>query len=230
MTFTTWTVLPHEPIQILAENLWSVEGTMPRGNKRRMVIARLLDGRLIIHNAIALDPPEMAELEAFGEVAALVVPNGFHRQDARIWKDRYPRAKVYAPGRTIPKVSQVVPVDGHYADIPRDKTFEALHLDGMKENEGVFVVQSADGKSLVFNDTILNMPKSSGAKALAMAPTGVPSVPRFMRWLMLKDKHALKAQLHAFSAPSDLQRIIVGHGANIHQDSSRVLVAIADRL
>lgn len=230
MSFTTWTVLPHDPIQILAENLWTVEGTMPRGNKRRMVVARLLDGRLIIHNAIALDPAEMTELEGFGEVSAIVVPNGFHRQDARIWKDRYPRAKVYAPGKALSKVSQLVSVDGTYNDIPRDKTFESLHLDGTKENEGVLVVQSADGKSLIFNDAILNMPKSSGVKGLLMSPTGVPSVPRFMRMFMVKDKRALTAQLRALAAPMDLKRIIVGHGANVLDDASQVMGSIADRL
>jgi hypothetical protein len=79
--FETWTVLPHGPIEKLSENLWRVEGTMNDGKiKRVMTIARMKDGRLVVHNAIALEPELQAEIEAFGTPAAIVVPNGFHRQ------------------------------------------------------------------------------------------------------------------------------------------------------
>jgi hypothetical protein len=57
--FTTWTVLPHDPIEKHSENLWSVSGNMPGGNQRRMTIARCADGKLVIHNPIALDDAEM---------------------------------------------------------------------------------------------------------------------------------------------------------------------------
>ena len=86
--FETWTVLPHGPLEKLSENLWRLEGTMPNGNtKRIMTIARMKDGRLVIHNAIALEPALQSEIEAFGTPASIVVPNGFHRQDAKIYKD-----------------------------------------------------------------------------------------------------------------------------------------------
>jgi hypothetical protein len=39
-TFTTWTVLPHQPIEKLTENLWRVSGTMNNGTlQRQMVLA-----------------------------------------------------------------------------------------------------------------------------------------------------------------------------------------------
>jgi hypothetical protein len=79
--FTEWTVLPHEPVQKLAENLWRVEGALGKSNRRAMSVVRLRDGRLIVHNAIALDEPEMQELEAWGEVAAILVPNAARALD-----------------------------------------------------------------------------------------------------------------------------------------------------
>jgi hypothetical protein len=88
--FTTWTVLPHDSIEKHSENLWSVSGNMPSGNQRRMTIARRADGKLVIHNPIALDDAEMKEVEALGKPAYLIVPNAFHRQDAIIYKQRYP--------------------------------------------------------------------------------------------------------------------------------------------
>src|SRR5258706_8421016 len=95
--FTSWTVLDHAPIEKLTENAWSVSGVMPGGNQRRMTIARRSDGKLVIHNAIALGDAEMKELEAFGRPSYLVVPNGFHRQDAIIYKQRYPELVVLCP-------------------------------------------------------------------------------------------------------------------------------------
>src|SRR5258705_9801059 len=154
--FTSWTVLAHEPIEKHSENLWSVSGNMPGGNQRRMSIARRADGQLVIHNAIALGEAEMKELEAFGKPAFLVVPNGFHRQDSVIYKQRYPEISVLCPQAARKKVSQVVEVAGHLDQLPKDPNVELFHLRGMAEREGAIRVRSKDGIGLVFNDTLLN--------------------------------------------------------------------------
>src|SRR5687767_7163258 len=111
--FQEWKVLPHGPIEKLEDNLWRVEGSLPGGMplKRVMTVARLRDGQLVIHNAIALGPAEMAELERFGKPAYLIVPNAYHRLDAKIWKDRYPQIAAGCPAGARAKVSEVVPVD-----------------------------------------------------------------------------------------------------------------------
>src|SRR5688572_694250 len=118
--FTAWTVLPHEPIEKHSQNLWSVSGKMPGGNQRRMTIAKRADGKLVIHNAIALNDDEMREVEAFGKPGYLVVPNGFHRMDALIYKQRYPELDVLCPQSARTKVSQLVPVAGHMNELPKD--------------------------------------------------------------------------------------------------------------
>src|SRR5690242_15232037 len=94
----TWTVHPHGPIEKVDENLWRVEARFPGAPfSRTMVLARARDGRILVHNAIALDDAEMKEIEAWGKVAFMVVPNGGHRYDAKIFKDRYPDLRVLAP-------------------------------------------------------------------------------------------------------------------------------------
>jgi hypothetical protein len=231
MTFKDWTVLKHNPIEKLANNLWSVEGWMPSGNQRRMTIARLTDGRLIVHNAIALDADEMKEVERFGQVAAILVPNAFHRQDARIWKDRYPAAKVYAPKKARSKVLKVVTVDGDFDEVPGDDTVRTVHLDGMKGAEGMIEVVSSDGRTLVLNDAVLNMEKQGGFMGMMLGPTGRPSVPRFSRWWFVNDKRALAEQFRAAAGGSvPLQRVIVGHGATIVKDAAAVMKSVADEL
>lgn len=231
MAFKEWTVLKHGPIEKLSNNLWSVEGWMPKGNQRRMTIARLNDGRLIVHNAMALGPEEMKELDQFGKVAAILVPNGFHRQDSFIWKQRYPDAKVYAPKKAIGKVSQIVPVDGDYDAVPRDQNVRAVHLEGMKGAEGLLEVTSDDGRSLVFNDALLNMEPKGGFIGFMLAPMGRPAVPRFSRWLLVKDKRAFADHLRsAADGSAPLRRVIVGHGATIVDDPSAVLKQVADEM
>jgi len=60
-----WVVLPHGELEQLAENLWWTWGSVPRLSLRRsMVVARRRDGKLVIHNAVALDERGMKELEA----------------------------------------------------------------------------------------------------------------------------------------------------------------------
>jgi hypothetical protein len=94
-----WKVLPHGALNRIGSNLITVTGQlhMPLGDyPRRMTVVRLDDGRLVLYSAIALDEPEMAELEAWGRPALLVVPGDIHRLDARPWKARYPTMTVVA--------------------------------------------------------------------------------------------------------------------------------------
>jgi hypothetical protein len=73
----TWTVLAHEPIEVLAPNVWRVEGRLNAYNRRVMTLVRLGDGRILIHNAIALDEPSMSRIDGWGEIVAILIPNGF---------------------------------------------------------------------------------------------------------------------------------------------------------
>jgi hypothetical protein len=222
--FDTWQVFPHRPLEKLSENLWRVEGDIPGNDGTRvMTIAKLADGRLVIHNAIALEEPLMQEIEAFGKPAAIVVPNGFHRLDSKVYKQRYPEAKVYCPTAAKKKVAQVVPVDGSFDDAPRDDQVRLYHCEGTKENEGVLEVKSSDGVTLTFNDVICNMKKLGGLAGFFLAPTGVASVPRFSRLLIVKNKKAFKDHIEKLAQTEKLSRIIVSHGAMITTDAARTL-------
>jgi len=227
--FTRWTVLPHGAVEKLADNLWRVEAPLGARNRRVMTVARLRDGRLLVHNAIALDKPEMKELDAWGEVAAILVPNRFHRQDCRIWKDRYPKAKVYCPASASGAVGKAVAVDGSYADAPGDDGVRVRHLQGVGDREGVVEAQSGDGVTLVFCDTILNLPAMGGVLGFLLHPTGAPSVPRFTRWFFAKDKATLKADLVALATRRPV-RLIPGHGPVVTDGATAALEAAAGRL
>jgi hypothetical protein len=211
--FETWTVLPHKPIVKLEENLWFVEGRL--GNIRRvMVVARLKDGRLVIWNAIALDEPEMKELEAWGTPAFLIVPNAFHRMDCKIWKQRYPQLTVIAPPAAKDKVAKVVAVDRTEGDFGDDSVRFSAPAP-TKGRDAVLEVKSQGGTTLVVNDLIFNQRDQPGVGGFFFRMLGFtgpkPRVVPVVRLFVVKDKPGLKAWLEA-EAQKPHKRLIVSHG------------------
>jgi len=228
--FDRWTVLPHEPIEKLEDNLWRVEGKMPDGRTQRaMVVARMKDGGLVIHNAIALGVAEMKELEAFGTPKILIVPNGFHRQDARIYKERYPGLRVICPAGARRRVEQVVAVDAPLEEERGDEDVSIETVDGAKQ-EAVVTVRSGDKVSLVFSDLLLNMAPSGGMMGFLLAPTGRLSVPRIVRWIGLANRDAVADRLSRLADTPGLTRVLVGHGKTVSDQASQKLKAAAQEL
>ena len=214
--FSHWTVLPHEPIVKLSENLWWVRGDIPGMSlKRVMTVARRVDGRLVLFSPIALDTNELAELEAFGEPGFLVVPNGWHRLDAPAYKQRYPKLEVFAPRGSRRKVEEVIGVDGTFEDFPNDARVRLEPLNGIGELEGVMLVHDPDGTTVVLGDTVMNMDRKRDllgylfTTVLGSAPG--PRISRLTKLILVKDKPALKAELLRLAQIPDLTRVIVAH-------------------
>jgi len=231
----TWKVLPHGVIEKLSERLWRVEGELEGvPMKRVMTIARRTDGGLVIHNAVALGDAEMAAIEAWGKVATIVVPNGYHRLDAKVFHDRYPAARVACPAGARAKIAQVVEVTGAYEDEPRDEAVQLETLDGTKQREGVMIVRDGGGTSLVFNDAVFNMPHATGFTGFVLrritGSTGGPRVSRLMRWFMVADAKPFRAHLERLAELPSLRRIVVSHHLVIDQDPAGTLRAIAATL
>ena len=219
---TSWRVLTHGPIEKLSERVWRVEGelaNMPM--KRVMTIVRRSDGGVVIHNAIALGEAEMAEITAWGPVVAIVVPNGYHRLDARVFHERFPSARVICPPGARKKVEEVVPVTLSYGDEPADPAVSFEVLAGTKGSEGAMIVRDGAGTTLVLNDIVFNMPHVGGFTGFMLrrvtASTGGPRISRIARWFLARDKPALRAHLEKLAALPDLRRVIVSHHQVIEQ-------------
>jgi len=228
--FTEWTVLPHQPIEKVSDNLWRVTGKLGE-IQRQMVLARMRDGRIVVDNAIALDAAEMAELEVWGEPAVLIVPNAFHRQDAVIWKQRYPKSVVVAPPPGRKRIAKLVAVDADTTspDAPHDDTVRVIPMEGCPF-DALLEVRSADGVTLVFCDAILNVTKRTGIAGFMLSPTGQVSVPRFARLLGVKDKRAFAAHLERLADTPDLRRLMFGHGEPITEDAPGALRRVVAQL
>lgn len=231
----SWTVLPHLPIEKLESNLWRVQGTMENmALKRVMTLVRLDDGRIVVHSAISLDEASMAEIEAWGRPAILLVPNGFHRLDAPAWVARYPDIEVRAPKGSRKKIEEVVPVDADYEGFDGGANLTLEILEGLAKVEGVLTVRSAAGTTLVFNDAVFNMPHGHGAAGLffryVTRSTGGPRVSRLFRLFAVKDRAAFAAHLDRLASTPDLARIIVSHHRMIVEEPSETLRQVAATL
>lgn len=231
MSDTEWKVLPHRPIEKLGERTWRVEGDMAGMDlKRVMTLAKLGDGRLVVHNAIALEEPAMAEIDGFGEVAFVIVPNGYHRIDAARFHARYPRAKFLCPPEAKKRVEAKVPVAGGY-ELIVDANVKAGMFEGLAQREGWLTVKDADGTRLVTNDAIFNMPHVGGVAGFVLkhvtASTGGPKITRLARLALLKDKRRFAEELTTLAATPELRAVIVSHHQMIQDAPSDTLRAIA---
>ncbi|MDC0710654.1 hypothetical protein POL68_19415 [Stigmatella sp. ncwal1] len=212
----TWKVLSHGPLERLSENLWRVEGSLPRMSlKRVMTVARRDDGSLVIHNGIALEEPVQRELEALGPLAILIVPNKLHRLDAPAYKQRYPSLRVFAPSGGRREVEEKVPVDGVYEDFPHGEDVRLEMLHGVKEAEGAMLVRSKDGTTVVLNDAVFNMDRKRDVLGFLfttlMGSAPGPRVSRLAKLALVKDAKALRADLERYAALPGLVRLIVSH-------------------
>jgi len=203
------------------------------GLGRWMTIARMNDGRLVVHSAVALPEDQMARIDEWGEVAFIVVPNRFHRLDAAAFAERYPEAKVVCPAGAKAKVEAVVPVDLGYDEFEGDDVVSIDYVAGLKESEGVMRVRDAEGVTLVFTDLLFNKKHGKGFGGLIMrmiGSSGGPKVTPLFRMMALKDKPALREALLGLAETEGLVRLVPGHGRIIDDDPAGTLRSVAERL
>lgn len=235
-TLEKWEVQPHQALVEVDDGILTVAGeiVMPLGNfPRRMTVARLSGHRTAIYSAIALDEPEMARIEAMGEPSFLIVPGDHHRLDAKIWKERYPHAKVIAPPGASGAVEEAVRVDAT-SDILGDAQVRLIIVPGVDGHEAALEVRRASGLTVIVNDIIAHVAHPHGLGAHIMARLfgfGVsePQIPRPVRRAVI-DKPALATQFAAWAADPSLKRIIVSHGDVIEAGAADALRALADAL
>ena len=232
----TWTVQPHGELQTLDDGLWVVSGTIhvPIGRfPRRMTVARLEGGGLLIYSAIAIDDATLQELEGLGTPTVLVVPNHLHREDAPAWKQRYPGIRVIAPVGSRERVASAVPVDTTATDLD-DAEVSLVLVPGTRDHEVALLIRRAAGTTLVLNDVAANIRGEHGFNGWLLRLMGFAGnhaqVPGPVKLLMIRDKAALADQLLTWAALADLRRIVVSHGDIIDRDPQGVLRSLAESL
>jgi hypothetical protein len=230
--FKEWTVLPHGKLTRVNERIVEVVGElkMPLLEvPRRMTAVRTQSGGLVIFSAIALREPEMAELEAFGRPAFLVVPSLRHRLDAPAYVKRYPNLNVVAPRTGAEKIGEVVRVDTHAPNFD-DATIRYLEIAG----DSALEVDGDDGLTVIVNDLIGDIHDQSGVGGWLLKIMGFAGdeahVPTPVKVLLGKHKSEVAQLFRRWAERDDLRRIIVSHGDPIETDPRGALRKLAASL
>jgi hypothetical protein len=229
----SWVVQSHRPITKVEENLWTVDGDihLPGGVfVRKMTLMRLSDGRIVVHSAIALEEPDMAEIERWGELAFCIVPNGRHRLDALAFRARYPTLKIVCPTAARALVERVVPLDGGYEMLPCEIEWRTPATKG---DEAALIFRNRDRATIVFGDALFNVPHFGGALGWVfrfVGSTGGPRVTPLAKRVVIANKRQLAFEFHELASIPGLVRLIPGHGDNVDGNANAVLARLADRI
>jgi hypothetical protein len=230
--FEKWTVLPHGKLTRLNERIVTVVGElkMPLLKlPRRMTAVRLKSGDLAIFSAIALQEPDMAELEAFGRPAFLIVPSERHRLDAPCYAQRYPNMTVVAPSAGIENIGKVVRVHTSTPDFG-DPSVRYVELAA----DSALEVDCEDGLNIIVNDLIGDIHDESGIGGWLLRVMGFAGddahVPAPVKLVLGKHKSEVAQQFRRWAERDNLRRIIVSHGDSIEVDPRGVLRKLAASL
>ena len=105
---------------------------------------------------------------------------------------------------------------------------------GTGRHEAALVIHTPNGVTLVLNDLVGNIRETSGLGGWFLRVTNFagdePQVPRPVKWTMIDDRAALRAQFLRWSKLSDLRRILVSHGDPIDFQPAEVLRDLAQSM
>lgn len=205
-----------------SESLWTLEGDWQESPlRRRMTILKAANGSLVVHSAMALPEPYLAEINLFGAVEAIVIPNSFHDSEAPWFAQRFPQAQVFAPKSCLKKAmkscrrERIFALETDWATTPWVNDVIVIPIPGLRWLSESFLFHKAS-RTLVVCDLAFNM-RLDAFKGIERA---------FMRWnrvgqgfgpsrlassVFTRDPETAKAAFESI-LQYDFDRVVVSHG------------------
>jgi hypothetical protein len=179
----------------------------------RMTVVKLAKGGLFVHSPVALDDATRAEIDALGEVAAVVAPSIFHHLSVGAWMEAYPKATFAAcPGlewkRPDLSFSCVLGDQPHpvWAD-----DLGQVYFSSRRENEVDFYHPKT--KTLLVTDALLHLSEHPSVTTRFVARIMGNRAPG-VGWLepfMIRDRRLARRQVDRI-LEWDFDKIILSHG------------------
>jgi len=190
----------------------------------RMTVVRLSDGGLFVHSPVALDSETRREVDALGEVRAVVAPSLFHHLSVGQWMAAYPKAVFSAcPGLEWKRPD--LSFTGVLGDQPHElwsRDLEQVYFSSRRENEVVFFDKRT--RTMICADALLNLAVHDQASTRFIArlmgnvAPGVGHLERFM----IRDRGLARRQADRILA-WEIDRIVVAHGGLVERDGHEVM-------
>jgi hypothetical protein len=180
----------------------------------RMTVVRLSGGGLFVHSPTAMDDALKGEIDALGQVVAVVSPSIFHHLHVGPWMKAYPKA-VYGACPGLEWKRPDLPFNVVLADEPHALwrgQLEQVYFSARRENEVDFYHPKS--KTFICADAMLNLSKHDLAStrfvAALMRNTGPGK--GWMEPIMVRDRKVARRQVDRILA-WDFDRAVLSHGA-----------------
>ncbi|WP_437729067.1 DUF4336 domain-containing protein [Sorangium sp. So ce861] len=212
-------------LRTIAEDVWAYEKDfrMPVGDlPARATVVRRADGGIVLHSPLAFDDATAREIDALGEVRAIVAPSRLHHVYVKAATERWPRASVLgAPG--LEKKLSGVP----FAPLPRSGVAPELGDDlTVRLVEGVpyiseHVFLHARSRTLIVTDLLFNVHevRNFGMKAFLWLGGAWKKTAQDHVWRVLVRDRAAAARSVADVLAWEFERVVVAHGDVIEGDA-----------
>ncbi len=190
----------------------------------RMTVIRLESGGLFVHSPVALDDATRREVDALGEVRAVVAPSLFHHLHVGAWMQAYPKAYFAAcPGLEWKRAD--LAWSGVLGDVPHPiwaSEIEQIYFSARRENEVDFYLPRR--KLFVCADALLNISTIDDrtTRLVARLMGNLEPGQGFLEPLMIRDRALARRQVDRILA-WDFDRSILSHGSMIEHDAREVV-------
>lgn len=179
----------------------------------RMTVVRMADGGLFVHSPVALNDDLRREVDALGEVRAVVAPSVFHHLHVQAWVDAYPRA-VFAACPGLEWKRPDLRFDAIMGDEPHpawSREIAQVYFSARRENEVVFHLTRQ--KIFLCCDSLLNLSKHPNATTRFVARLMRNSAPGvgWMEPLMIRDRRVARRQVDRI-LEWDFDKAVLSHG------------------
>ena len=175
---------------------------------------------MAISPARGMDPAAHDELKAYGEVVALLAPNGMHHLGVESWLKQWPNSSAYAAEASLKRLNRKCSAGAVFKPVAALSLPQGILVDnppGVRSSDLVLRVSTGQGWLWYFNDLLMNMralptkPFFRLVFALSGAKTGL-SVPKLPQLLLVGDKHATGRWLLAEIDARPPAMVVFGHG------------------
>lgn len=201
------------------QRFWGVEcGT-------RTTIVRLSSGGLFVHCPVALDPTTRAEVDALGEVRAVVASSLFHHLYVGEWMRAYPRALFCAsPGLPLKRPDLAF---GHVlGDVPHPiwaDDLDQVFFSARFEKEVVFFHRRT--RTMICADALLNLGDHASRRTRLVARYVMRNTAPGFGWMerfAVRDWQLGRRQVDRILT-WDTDRIVLAHGALVTHDGRQAI-------
>ncbi len=190
----------------------------------RMTVVRLPEGGLFVHSPVALDAKTRAEVDALGDVRAVVAPSLFHHLHVGAWMEAYPKA-IFAGCQGLDWKRPDLAFTCILGDTPHPSwagQIEQVYFSSRRENEVVFF--DARSQTMICADALLNLSVHPSATTKLVAKFMGNDAPGtgYLEKVMVRDRQVARRQLDRILAWNP-ERIILSHGGLVHENGAEVI-------